>query len=114
MCSPVLLEKITKEVATKAQEILGNRLREVILYGSYARGDFDDESDIDIMVLADVKESELYELGKMLSEISSDICIETGEVVCILINNKSLFEERLPILPFYRNVVNEGVRIYAA
>ncbi len=39
----------------KAQlsELLGTRLREVRLFGSYARNQFDDESDVDVLVLTD-------------------------------------------------------------
>ena len=50
-----------------ARESLGDKLDKVILYGSYARGDYDDESDIDIMVLADIPREACgyeYESGK--------------------------------------------------
>lgn len=114
MCNKTLLDKITKNVASRTLELLGSRLHKVILFGSYARGNYDTESDIDIMVLADVGRHEMYQLRKALSEISSDICIDTGKVVCILLNDKTLFEERLPILPFYRNVINEGVQVYGS
>ena len=33
--------------------LLGDRLREVRLFGSYARGEFTSESDIDVMILVD-------------------------------------------------------------
>lgn len=33
--------------------ILGARLREVRLFGSYARGQHDDESDVDVLILVD-------------------------------------------------------------
>ena len=35
-------------------KILGKRLKKVILYGSYARGDYNNSSDIDIMILTDL------------------------------------------------------------
>jgi predicted nucleotidyltransferase len=34
-------------------ELLGPRLHEVRLFGSYARNQFDDESDVDVLVLTD-------------------------------------------------------------
>ena len=42
MCIQTKLNKITQEVSRKVQALLGDRLRNVILYGSYARGDFDE------------------------------------------------------------------------
>jgi len=109
----MLLNKITDEVSRKAQELLGDSLRNIILFGSYARGDYDGESDIDIMVLADVKEDEIRPFERKLVRIAGDIGLDNDIMVCILLNNKTLFEERLPILPFYQNVMNDGVQIYA-
>lgn len=40
-----------KEFARQVKEILGENLVQVILYGSYARGDYQENSDIDIMIL---------------------------------------------------------------
>ena len=107
------LEKITTEVSRRVQETLGSRLRNIILFGSYARGDYDDGSDIDIMVLADVKEDEIRPIERKLVRIAGDIGLDNDIMVCIMLNDKTLFEERLPILPFYRNVMNDGVQIYA-
>lgn len=45
-----LLDKYIAEL----KKIYGTHLQEVILYGSYARGDFKDDSDIDIMILLDI------------------------------------------------------------
>ena len=114
MCCQNTLHEITTQVAQKAQEILGNRLREVILYGSYARGDFNDDSDIDIMILADVGEHEIWDFEDKISETTSELALKYDELICAHINNKILFEQRLPILPFYQNVRKDGVQIYVA
>ena len=42
-----LLDNYIKEL----KKVYGVHMRSIILYGSYARGDFNDESDIDIMIL---------------------------------------------------------------
>ena len=44
-----ILEKYVKDI----HQLYGNDLKTVILYGSYARGDFGPDSDIDIMILVD-------------------------------------------------------------
>lgn len=45
------LEKITAEFKVNMQQLYGERLDKVILYGSYARGDFHENSDIDFLVV---------------------------------------------------------------
>ena len=44
-----------KDLSEKAKEVYGDKLMEVILYGSCARGEFDNESDVDVMILLDVE-----------------------------------------------------------
>ena len=104
-----LLSEVTKQV----RELLGPKLKSVILYGSYARGDYDNESDIDIMVLADVGEKEIREYQRGINRISSRVSLENDIHVSVFLNDKTTFEERLPILPYFRNVVTDGVVIYA-
>ncbi len=45
MCTDGQLKSILEQVAVKAKEVLGDRLRGAYLYGSYTRGDYDAESD---------------------------------------------------------------------
>lgn len=51
----ILLEQYTEIL----QKIYGNHLRRVILYGSYARGDYTKDSDIDIMILLDMSDMDI-------------------------------------------------------
>ena len=55
MCTRADLEKIIASVRDEALRIFSDKLNSVILYGSYARGDNDSESDIDLMLLIDIK-----------------------------------------------------------
>lgn len=48
----VLLGQYIEEL----RRIYGTHLKQIILYGSYARGDYRDDSDIDLMVLVDLPE----------------------------------------------------------
>ncbi|MCM1217443.1 MAG: nucleotidyltransferase domain-containing protein [Lachnospiraceae bacterium] len=45
------IKNITTEVNEELIKLFGGKIERVILYGSYARGDFDLESDVDIMIL---------------------------------------------------------------
>ncbi len=44
-------EKILIELKNTLKEFLGDRMTKLILYGSRARGDYDDESDIDVAII---------------------------------------------------------------
>ncbi|MCL2089172.1 MAG: nucleotidyltransferase domain-containing protein [Oscillospiraceae bacterium] len=113
MCTQTQLNKITNEVTQGAKNILGDKLRKVILYGSYARGDYNTDSDVDIMILTDVKDDEVSRLACEIDMVSSDVSLENDMLVSVFIKNKQFFDEHLPILPFYQNVIKDGVELYA-
>jgi len=107
------LTALADELRHSTHLIFGDRLRKIILYGSYARGDHTNDSDLDIMVLADFEESEKTTLEKQVCKIASDASLDHDVTICMLLNNEDLFRSRLHISPFYRNVISEGVEIYA-
>jgi hypothetical protein len=47
MCDDRQVKEITARVVEYSEQKFGESLKDVILFGSHARGDFDDESDID-------------------------------------------------------------------
>ena len=47
---PENINKIINEFITAINNKFGDRIKKIILYGSYARGDFNTSSDIDIMI----------------------------------------------------------------
>lgn len=56
---------IARDVARDLRELYGDRLRQVLLFGSWARGDADPESDIDLMVVLDQVEDVWQEIDRM-------------------------------------------------
>ena len=111
MCTPLQLNQITNEVKRDMQNVLGDKLHQIILYGSYARGDYDNESDIDMMVLADVSETELKNYRKQVNRVASKIGLNHDIMITIVLKNKKFVDSHQEVLPFYRNVANEGVPI---
>ena len=115
MCSQSVLNEITSKVVQAAKDSLGDKLDKVILYGSYARGDFNDESDIDIMVLADIpleKRHEVFERNFL--DISSDLGLENDILVSVHVTDCTTFYKFLDDLPFYMNVMKDGVELYVS
>ena len=109
-----ILSIITDELSQSTKHIFGDKLRQVILYGSYARGDYDEFSDLDIMILADFDESEKSLLETEMRKISSRASLDYDITVSMLLRNEKVFRARVPILPYYKNVATEGVEIYGA
>ncbi len=56
---PENTKNLVNEFINQVKGLLGEHLKKVILYGSYARGDFQDSSDIDIMFLTDFEGAEI-------------------------------------------------------
>ena len=103
--------KLITKFTTKAYELLGDRIKKVILYGSYARGDFNENSDIDIMILTDLTDEEIIDYRDRISDIAFDIEFDNQFNITFspLIKNIDKFNYWLETLPFYMNVQKEGV-----
>ena len=106
---PNNIQKILNDFLKDVKLILGNRLKKIVLYGSYARGDYNKSSDIDIMILTDLSDKEISEYSMKIWEKSADIEIDKGIVISPLIRNIDHFVEWSDVKPFYMNIINEGV-----
>lgn len=106
---PKTTKKILEDFLEEVKETLGNRLKKIILYGSYARGDYNKNSDIDIMILTDLTPEEISKYSLIIWEKCADIEIDNGIVISPLIRNLDNFNSWLNVKPFYMNIANEGV-----
>ncbi|MCI8961556.1 MAG: nucleotidyltransferase domain-containing protein [Clostridia bacterium] len=108
---PDNVKKVINEFIIKVNNILGSRVKKIILYGSYARGDFNKSSDIDIMILTDLTDDEIVEYRSKISDIAYDIEYDNEFDITLspLIKNIDKFNYWLEALPFYMNVQREGV-----
>lgn len=106
---PNSTNKILDEFINKVKKILGNRLKKIILYGSYARGDYNKNSDIDIMILTDLNFEEIEKYRDEISDIAFDIELGKGVIISPVIKNIEQYNARINVIPFYSNVQKEGV-----
>jgi len=106
----VLLQNYVKDV----QQIYGNGLKAVILYGSYARGDIGPESDIDIMILVNLPDDAIRKKSRLLSDLTFDYNFDNEIEIMPIVKNVEHFNKWLRAYPFYNNVKNEGIELYAA
>lgn len=81
-----------------------------ILYGSEARGDARDDSDIDVLILLDGDKRNLKHEDELAGELYN-IELATGILVSPMIMLRKQWENRPFKTPFYINVMNEGIRL---
>lgn len=111
MCTKNQLENVLSVVSSQAKDLFREKLDSVILFGSYARGDYDNESDIDIMILADISDVDVNIFTRQLYEKIFQYEIQNDCVLSLCIVPQDRFHKFKSILPFYRNVDKEGVKI---
>jgi predicted nucleotidyltransferase len=99
---------VAAAVAEELRALYGNRLRQVLLFGSWARGDAHPESDIDLLVVLDRVESRWEERGRM-DEILDRHSLENDTIVTeIPVGEAELEAAKIPLL---MRVREEAVRI---
>ena len=106
---PINVQKAIDKFVRECNRILGNRVKKIILYGSYARGDYDKSSDIDILVLTDYKPSQFYSGLKKISKMTYEIELDYNVILIPLINNIENYNNEINLNPFFTNIKKEGV-----
>ena len=87
----------------------GNAISKVILYGSYAREDYREDSDIDIMILTPLTESEIKGIENEVYDLAYDYGLEHDVTISVNIKNEEHFNYWLGALPYYDNIKREGI-----
>ena len=110
---PTNITDIMQLFASSLRKLLGNTLDSVIVYGSYARGDYSDLSDIDVMILVTLTEEKIKKISDEISDLSFEYLMGFGVDISPVIINIDHFNYWADNLPYYRNVRDEGVKLSA-
>ena len=100
------LKQILAELRRRFEQLYGERLVQMILYGSQARGDAEDGSDIDVLVVLQGP-VDVGEEIRRTSEIVASLSLENTVVI-----SRAVFEAdrfRRGQGAFLRNIRNEGI-----
>lgn len=111
MCTVEQLNDISRQMVECYYSVYGENITGIFLYGSYARGDYDLFSDIDLVAIVKGKRLDLQQKLKKVWDVSADIGLENDTIISPTIIPFDEFEEYKLILPYYRNIVKEGKRI---
>lgn len=90
---PSNIEQLLHLYRRQLESVLNGHMKRMILYGFYARGDFKQDSDIDVMILLDLDGSALRSCEKKICDVTYD------------------FNYWKKAYMFYHNVDTEGIEI---
>ena len=107
----VEIQELLNLYRQQLQNISGEHLKKIILYGSYARGDFKINSDIDIMILVDIPEGQKREYENSIYDITYDFNEEHNTEIMPIVQDINHFNYWKNVYIFYNNVEKEGVVI---
>ena len=110
---PVHISDIMQDFAKSVRKMLGDSLDSVIVYGSFARGDYSDLSDIDVMLLVSLGEEDIKKISDQISDLAFEFMMKYGVDISPVITNTDHFNYWADNLPYYRNVRDEGVKLSA-
>jgi predicted nucleotidyltransferase len=103
------IKAILEEVKQKLREIYGENLKSVILYGSHARGDFADGSDIDIIIVLKEMKQPFLERERYFGAIW-ELDLKYDTVISIVPLGEEEYRTRR--MPLILNAKREGIPIY--
>ena len=94
------------------QEIYGDLIDSVILYGSTARGTRTADSDVDVAILLRAGATKV--MRDQMPDLVVDLELECGNVLSVLCIDYDKFAEWKDVLLFYKNIRKDGVVLWQA
>jgi predicted nucleotidyltransferase len=105
---PADVEKLLAELKKGLKLLYGKRLKGLYLYGSYARGDQREGSDVDVLLVLDDFERAPIELNRT-NDVVGDLCLEYEITISLMfMRERDWLTADKPLL---RNVRVEGVPV---
>lgn len=102
------INKFLEEFKMELKTLYGKRLKNIILYGSWARGDATDESDVDLAIILEGEVVPFEEIDR-LTEIACDIDLKYEVLISLYpISEHYYFHINTP---FLINLREEGISI---
>ena len=102
-------QDIILEFSRDVRNLLGDSLSKVVLYGSCARGDDTENSDIDIMLLTSLTDEEIEKIENSVFDLAFEFQMKYFIDISVVIKNEEQFNYWIGALPFYNNVKKEGI-----
>lgn len=106
------IDKMKENIVNNIEMVLKQDMYRVILFGSYARKEQDEDSDIDIMIISSSDKESVRKYKSQIHKIASKLSLENDVEISMLIRDRKTYEESITVYPFYQNIEREGIRLY--
>lgn len=107
-----MIDKVKTESVPKLRSIFGSNLKQIILYGSCARGDYNEDSDIDIAILTGCDRLEAKKYDDKLDDAATEFAMKYFAIVNFVCLPQKEFEEKKGWYLYFKNIDKEGERLY--
>ncbi len=101
------IKLILNELKTELRNLYGDRLSQVILFGSHARGDFHDDSDIDILILLKDETISCYQEIRRMSPLVTDLNLSHNILLSVLPDTEGRYEKSQ--IPIFQEIKRDGI-----
>ncbi len=108
----MISNEIKNEVIEGLTNLLSDKLIAIVLYGSVARGENGEQSDIDIALIVS-SNLEDYEKNKFL-QWNAELDLKYDQIFSIVDIEKELLDKWGDAVPFYKNIKDEGIILWKA
>lgn len=106
--------EILQIYADGLRNIYGKHLVSITLFGSYARGDFTEASDIDVFVVVDLPENSLESRFDALCDFTAHMNLEHDVELAPVVVSKRRYQYWGGVHPLFHEVQKDGVVLYEA
>ncbi|MDE5700051.1 MAG: nucleotidyltransferase domain-containing protein [Lachnospiraceae bacterium] len=107
-----IIDKVKRESVLLICDAMGEDIRKIVLYGSCSRGDYSEDSDIDIALLVSCDRTDTKKYRDILAEIATKLAMNYFVIVNFVCLPIREFEERKEWYPYFRNIDREGELLY--
>jgi len=106
----IAYEKIVAHLTERLVKDLGDKIESIVLYGSVARNEAHEDSDIDILVVTRDDDRKLYD---RISKIRTRIDLDNNTLTALVQMSRNELEHYMKLgSPFMESLVKEGVILY--
>ncbi len=107
-----IIGKVKNEATDMIKRVMGKDLIRVVLYGSCARGDYTQDSDIDIALITACDRLEVKKYNSIIAEISTQLAVKYFSIVNFVCLPYAEFMQKKSWYLFFQNIDSEGEVLY--
>lgn len=108
----VIIEKVALEAVNLVKKSLEDHLVKIVLYGSCARGDYQEDSDIDIALILKCDRENAQKYNGDLAYIATELAMKYFAIVNFVCLPYAEFQEKKEWYAYFKNIEREGIVLY--